>query len=315
MSRSIGAQALAEASPEGVPDWAFVVMPADPSSASAPTADERPRRVPGSDRAFTPAQLADLFTTPDWHPAGHPPMPEVVAFGRKPDVFACGYCHLPNGQGRPENSSLTGLSARYITEQVRAFRDGLRRSSEPRHLPTAYMVSAETKVSEPELEAAAQYFAGLKPRPWIRVLETDRVARTRVGGWMLVRSGEAGTEPIGARIIELPEDLERTELRDDTAGFVAYVPAGSVRKGEALVVAGGGGRTVPCASCHGAVLRGGVDAPPLAGRSPSYIVRQLYDFKYGARHGPGAKPMQAAVAGLTVTDMTAIAAYTASLDP
>ena len=47
-------------------------------------------------------------------------------------------------------------------------------------------------------------------------------------------------------IIELPEDLHRIELRDSRTGFVAYVPPGSIKKGEVLVKTGGKGRTVAC---------------------------------------------------------------------
>jgi cytochrome c553 len=93
---------------------------------------------------------------------------------------------------------------------------------------------------------------------------------------MLVEAQAGATEPIGQRIIEMPEDLERTELRDSASGFVAYVPVGSIAKGEALI-AGGNGKTVACAICHGQDLRGLGPIPGLAGRSPSYIVRQLYD--------------------------------------
>ena len=298
-----------------VPTWAFAVdPPAGSSSGATAPVDAAPRHVPGSVASFTPAQLHDLYAVPDWHPGSHPPMPEVVAHGRKPGIYACGYCHLPNGQGRPENSSLAGLSAGYITRQVEDFRAGLRKGSEPRHLPTTLM-RGESAVTPEDLEAAARYFAALTPRPWIRVVETDVVPRTRVAGWMLVPSGEAGTEPIGERIVETPVDLERTELRDDTSGFTAYVPVGSLRKGESLVTTGDSGKTVPCASCHGPGLKGLGDAPRLAGRSPSYLVRQLFDIQRGARHGAGAVLMQEPVARLTLPDLVAIAAYTASLDP
>lgn len=303
---------------EEPPAWAFVVspsvVPAPPMATAPAAADTRPRHVPGSTRTFRPDQIVDRFSAPDWHPDGHAPMPAAVATGRRPEVYACGYCHLPNGQGRPENASLAGLPAAYIVGQVRDFRDGRRRSSEPGHVPTALMVQVAAKVSDEELEVAARYFAGLKRRPWIRVVEADRIARTRVGGFMLVPSGEPGTEPIGTRIVEIPVDVERTELRDDASGFVAYVPTGSLAKGERLV-ASGGGVTVPCAGCHGDGLHGLGPAPALAGRSPSYLVRQLYDLKRGARHGTGAALMQPTVARLVLTDMIAIAAYAASLPP
>ena len=45
-----------------------------------------------------PPELPDFFLAPDWHPGNHPPMPEVVARGRKPEVFACGFCHRADGR-------------------------------------------------------------------------------------------------------------------------------------------------------------------------------------------------------------------------
>jgi cytochrome c553 len=53
--------------------------------------------------------------------------------------------------------------------------------------------------------------------------------------------------------------------------------------------------------------------PPLAGRYPTYIVRQLLAFKTGARYTAASQPMQAVVARLSVEDMIAVAAYAASL--
>jgi len=297
------------------PYWAFAIKPADlASDAPQKPPDPTPRHVPKSEAAFTLAQTTDLFTPPDWHPEDHPGMPEIVSRGRSPEVFACGYCHLPNGQGRPENSSLAGLPAAYIVQQLADFKNGLRKSSDPRHGPTAAMIKYETKANEKEIQAAAEYFSALKPRPWIRVVEADTVPKTQVGGWMLVVSEGGETEPIGERIIETPEKLERTELRDDHSGFVAYVPVGSIKKGEALA-AGASTKTLRCVTCHGPGLRGQGKVPPLAGRSPSYIVRQLYDIQSGARTGVSVHPMKPVVTKLTIDDMAAIAAYTASLNP
>ncbi len=242
-------------------------------------------------------------------------MPEIVAHGRKPEVFACGYCHLPNGQGRPENASLAGLPVGYMVQQLADFKNGRRKSSEPRHGPTAAMISYETKASDQEIHTAATYFSGLKPIPWIRLVETRSVPQTYVAGWMLVVSG-TGMEAIGQRIIETPEDRERTELRDDHSGFIAYVPPGSVKRGEALAETGGEGRTSRCATCHGVGLRGQGNVPGLSGRSPSYIVRQLFDMQSGARGGAAVtKAMKTVVASLTADDMLALAAYAASLRP
>jgi cytochrome c553 len=309
--------ATTKASPmrEPPPSWAFVVdPPPDASDNQAKAADTIPRHVPGSEAVFTLAEVSDLFKPPDWHAADHPAMPEIVSHGRMPEVYACGYCHLPNGEGRPENASLAGLPVAYIVQQLADGKSGLRRSSEPRHAPTAAMIAYETKANATEVRAAGEYFAALKPRPWIRVVETDTVPKTHVAGWMLVASGTGETEPIGQRIIETPENLERTELRDDRCGFIAYVPVGSTKRGETLAT-GVGSKTLRCATCHGRGLKGRGKVPALGGRSPSYIVRQLYDIQSGARAGAAVHVMKPAVMKLTIDDMVAIAAYTASLSP
>jgi cytochrome c553 len=293
------------------PPWAYPVNP--PGTQPGPD-DGVPRRVPGSSAAFTLTQIRDLFSAPDWHPEDHPAMPDIVAFGRKPHVFACGYCHLPNGLGRPENSSLAGLPAEYIVQQVADFKSGARRSAEAASLPINFMVAVAKAAMDDEVKAAAEYFAALEPRPWIEVIETPTVPKTHVAGWMLVASEPAASEPIGQRIIEMPRDLERTELRDSTSGFIAYVPIGSLEKGAALA-AGGAGKTNPCGVCHGEDLKGLGPVPALAGRSPSYLFRQLYDMRHGLRNGSWTALMRAVVARLTEDDMLALAAYAASRAP
>jgi len=299
---------------EPPPDWAYAINPSKTESETSPkTPDTTQRHVPDSEASFTVEQIKDLFNPPDWHPADHPAMPDIVSRGRPPEVYACGYCHLPNGLGRPENASVAGLPVAYIVEQLADFKNGLRKSSEPRHAPTSAMIVYETKASGREIQAAAEYFSALKPRPWIRVVESESVPKTHVAGWMLVPDG-GEMEPIGERIIETPENLERTELRDDRSGFVAYVPVGSVKKGEALAT-GGLSKALRCATCHGRDLKGKGKVPALAGRSPSYVVRQLYDIQSGSRAGVGVRPMKAVVEKLTIGEMTAIAAYVASLRP
>jgi cytochrome c553 len=300
---------------EPLPYWAYVVNPpaAAAAGASAPAIDNALLHVPGSEAAFTRAQVTDLYTPPDWHPADHPAMPEIVGRGRAPEVYACGYCHLPNGQGRPENSSLAGLPASYITQQLADFKNGLRKSSEPAHGPTNTMIKIGANANEKEIADAAAYFSALKPTPWIRVVETETVPKTHIAGWMLVADEPREMEPIAQRIIETPENLERTELRDDRSGFIAYVPMGSIDKGKAL--ANGATKTLRCGTCHGRDLQGKGKAPRLAGRSPSYLVRQLYDMQSGARAGLAVQVMKPVVAKLTVEDMAAMAAYVASLKP
>jgi cytochrome c553 len=313
---ALAAVALASASSargqERPPAWAYVVNPPD---FRPPPDDGRLRHVPDSTVAFTLSRVRDLFSAPDWHPGDHPPMPEVVARGRKPGVFACGFCHRADGPGGPENSSLQGLPAAYIAQQMADFRSGARATSVPQRDPPRFMIALSRDVTDAEVEAAAAYFSAIKPRRNMSVVETEKVPRTFVAGWHLAAATPSDTEPIGQRIVEVPEDLERFESRDARARFVAYVPPGSIGKGRALVATGGGGRTLQCATCHGPELKGLGPVPGIAGRSPSYIVRQLFDFKHGARAGAGAPLMTPAVEKLTLDDMISLAAYAASLEP
>lgn len=308
--------AVAASAAEDVPPpWAYPVNPpAAKTAAPAPAPDTSPKSVPGSDVKLTLAEIRDLARgVPDWHPGDHPPMPEVVAKGRAGGVLACGYCHLATGLGRPENSSLAGLPVDYIVQQVRDFREGKRKSSVAAMGPPANMVALSKVSNDEEVRIAATYFASMKLTPWIRVVESATVPKTRVAGSMMVTDGEE-KEAIGMRIIEVPEDRARTELRDPRSGFVAYVPPGSIKKGEAYVKTGGG-KSAACTTCHGADLKGLGPIPALAGRSPSYIVRSLYDLKHGARAGAWSPLMKDAVAPLTIDDMVNIAAYASSLAP
>ena len=95
----------------------------------------------------------------------------------------------------------------------------------------------------------------MKWTPWIKVTESATVPKTRIAGGLFVSLPGGETEPLGMRIIEMPEDNAREALRDPRSGFVAYVPVGAIKKGEALVKTGGG-KTTACAVCHGADLKG-----------------------------------------------------------
>jgi cytochrome c553 len=195
------------------------------------------------------------------------------------------------------------------------FKTGVRKSAVPKRGPVALMISLSKDITDAEVEAAAIYFSALRPRINISVVETDRVPPSFVAGWFLAASKTGEKEPIGQRIIEVPEDLEQFENRDPRSRFIAYVPAGSVAKGSALVNTGGAGKTLQCTICHGPDLKGLGGIPPIAGRSPSYVVRQLYDIQNGARAGVVTQLMKQTVANLTVDDMLSIAAYLATLTP
>jgi len=311
------------------PPWAYgfatppgpaAAPPAAPAApAAAPAPDPTLHKLPGSTLSFTLAQIRDGFGPADWYPGDHPQMPEIVAHGKRDQqVNACGLCHYPNGKGRPENAGVSGLPYTYFVQTMMDFKNDARKSSDSRKANTNRMIAFAKAMTDDEIKAAATYFSSIKWTPWIRVVEADTVPKTRIaGGMFLVLEGaEAGKEPIGQRIIETPEKTEDTELlRNPHSGFVAYVPPGSVKKGEALVTNGGGGKTTQCGVCHGANLEGLGPVPGIAGRSPSYLVRQLYDMQQGARKGIWTDLMKPVVAKLTAEDMLNIAAYTASRAP
>src|SRR5437870_673278 len=104
----------------GIPGWAYPVAPAVPG----PKDDGTVFHVPNSTVGMTLTQARNASDVPDWHPDEHPPMPEVAKHGRIADgVRACGYCHYPNGLGRPENASIAGLPIAYFIQQVNDFKN------------------------------------------------------------------------------------------------------------------------------------------------------------------------------------------------
>nr|TFG52406.1 MAG: hypothetical protein E4H34_05055 [Hyphomicrobiales bacterium] len=308
------------------PDWAYAIPTAADREVDRPAEpdDDTPMRLPGTDRMFTSAEIRgyardtpDIQMAPaDWYPGDHPPMPDIVAKGNPAEgVRACSFCHYPNGKAYPGTAGVSGLPEGYIVQQLHDFRDGVRNSAEPRKENVEQMIDIAKGMTDEEIQAAASYYASMAWTPWIRVVETDIVPRmwNRGGMFHRLQGAGAGSEPIGNRIVETPEDSERTILRDPRSGFIAYVPFGAVTRGEDLVKNGGGGKTLQCAICHGEDLHGIGSVPGIAARSPSYIVRQLYDIQQGTRHGNMAALMAPVVANLSSEDMLDIAAYSASL--
>jgi cytochrome c553 len=169
---------------------------------------------------------------------------------------------------------------------------------------------------EEDMRKAVEWFASLKPIVWYKVEEAQTVPKSWVNnGRMRLPLPSGGTEPLGNRIITMPQDPALVEARDPRSGFIAYVPPGSIKKGEQLVNMGGAGKTIACAVCHGEGLKGLGDVPRLAGIHPIYIVRQLFDFQVGANTSTAGAQMKKVVEKLSEDDMIAIAAYTASLQP
>jgi cytochrome c553 len=311
MAQAPASGSTAPVSPASFPAWAY---PWAPDFKVAPD-DGVPRHVPDSTAAFTLTQERNLFFVPDWHPEDHPPMPDIVAHGRQPDVRACGSCHRAEGTGGPENASLAGLPASYIVQQIADYKSGARKFAGPQRSPSVLMTAIAKATTEEEAKAAAAYFSSLKPKANIKVVETDTVPATQIARvfYMLAKDGAA--EPIGQRIVEVPVDAEQFEHRDTRSQFVAYVPNGSIARGEALASTGGSGTTTPCATCHGPDLRGVGSVPGIAGRSPSYLVRQIYDFQQHARAGSAGALMVPVVEKLSHDDMISLAAYVSSLKP
>ena len=86
-------------------------------------------------------------------------------------------------------------------------------------------------------------------------------------------------------------------------------------RGRALVTEGDQARGVSaCSGCHGSKLTGmepGI--PGLVGLHKSYISAQLGAFRYGTRTAAEPDCMQLVAASLTESDVTAVAAWLASL--
>ena len=287
----------------------------------------RPLHVDGSKRTYSLVDLSDWQNVVDWFPNEHVPMPSVVQHGPASLgtlTRACAFCHKTTGGGRPDNAPVAGLSVPYFLRQLEDFRAGRRKSSDPRKSNIATMIALAQAMSEDEEGAAAEYYAAQRGGPPVRVIETDRAPPAHLAGNRYVASGSERTAPLVNRILEVAEDPEQSEKLDNPHfGYIAYVPSGSVARGRQLATTGsrkdadasGKEATVmlACNSCHGEDLFGLGDAPSIAGRSPSYLVRQLYDFKTGARNGMRAVLMKPVVARLTPAQMTDIAAYVAAL--
>jgi cytochrome c553 len=243
-------------------------------------------------------------------------MPDIVAHGRKPVVGACAFCHLPDGSGRPENAMLAGLPAAYIAQQLSDMKSRARLSAWPGpYAPSDYMRTLAENLTDQEVADAAAYFSALRARQRSHVRERAQTPRSVSGVGVYFPAPDGGHEPLGRRIIEMPVDAWRHELHDPWVEYVAYVPPGSIARGRILVTMGRPPGVPPCEQCHGAGLGGAGLVPPLAGRSPSYMLRQLLAFRAGTRATPASGPMRAVAAQLELDDMIDAVAYAGSRTP
>ena len=295
--------------PAREPKWAFPVQ-----EGNLPT-EEGPKKIQGSDKTYTAAEIDNLMAPPDWFPNDHPPAPMVVTKGHG-GVLACGSCHLMSGIGHPESADLAGMPQSYLKQQMMDFKSGVR-------IDVARMNGIAKEMTDQEIEDATAWFASLKPRKNQRIVEAETAPKTIVAqGRMRFVDPKGGMEPNGNRILTVPEDVTTARLRDPNTKFVSYVPPGTLAKGKDLVETGANKKTAACGTCHGPGLNGlasigktGIAAPRIAGQHPIYIARELYLFKDGSRNGMTSKLMAPIVKNLDDADILAISAYLASMDP
>ena len=300
--------------PAGLPDWAYTPpVPGEPAASVLPTDDNAVIRLPGLQKTMTRGDLRGPVDIPDWHPEDHRgPMPAIVKTGRvKEGVRACGFCHLADGTGRAESASVNGLPVAYFIEQMENFKNGLRDSADPRKTNTNNMIGYAKNATAEEVRAAAEYFAAQPYPKKVKIIESRTAPKVRLldGMHMAIVGEAAGIEPLGNEIVEVPDDQLQAAARDTHMGWTAYVPMGSLNKGKALAA------QYRCTTCHGPSLEGLGPVPPLAGRSPSYTMRQLFDIKVGTRRGLWSELMKPVVEKMTVQDMLNLSVYTASLAP
>ena len=277
--------------------WAYPVNP-PPGAANADAAPVK--------KTVSADQIAMSYT-------GLPPAPRIVYAGKP---LPCMQCHLGNGNSRPESADIAGLPVNYIMEQMHAFRDEQRID-----LRTKRMVAASKMATEAELLEAAKYYAAI-PRDrwqWIKTIVSDQAPKgefTFGPGSFKYISADNAMEPLPqGRVVMQAVDNELVDARDQNLGsFIQYVRADDLALGEKLATTGGG-KTTPCATCHGVNFTGKGDVPHLAGRGTLYMVRAMNDIRIGANKNPKAAIMKPIVANLSDREIVALAAYMASKAP
>jgi cytochrome c553 len=80
----------------------------------------------------------------------------------------------------------------------------------------------------------------------------------------------------------------------------------------AIALGAASAKQLNCANCHSQDYRGGKDAPRLAGQVPTYLARQISEFKRGVRPHPA---IPAAAEKLSDSTIEALGAYLGKLKP
>lgn len=303
--------ALAAEAEDAPPEWA--IPRAGPPAPHPPNPSETFTES-GSQLSLIQEQIDNPYDTPDWFPEEHAPMPHLVKHGREPDIRACAMCHLASGAGHPQSAQLAGHSDDYLLRQLEAFKNGDRKSYLGDFIDNLHAIESDQDAQE-----AAEWFASLKPQRHHQVIETDTVPVTTFYGNAFMRvidEETAESEPINGRIIEVPESYRSVKNRSPLGRFLTYVPPGSIERGRQIAEEGGSG-LAPCATCHGADLRGTALGPALAGSFPTYVIRQIYDFRNGKRRGIANQTgyMGTSSKMLSEQDIVDVAAYIGSVQP
>ena len=122
--------------------------------------------------------------------------------------------------GHPESGDIQGLTAAYFIQTMEDYRTGVRKDP--------IRMTAIAKATSPEdVREAAAWFASLKPVPrWSIVEERAMVPKTFLGQGRMrhIDKDAPGTEPIGNRIITVPEDPLKLPARLGSALTGPMVP-------------------------------------------------------------------------------------------
>jgi hypothetical protein len=313
----VGAAATAQAADEP-PPWAYGFT--TPPPPNAPRATPNPAQpqdnvvehsIEGSQRKFTRAKIANRFGPADWFPGDHPTMPLVVERGAKrANIYACNLCHYRTA-GRPENADVTGLTTYF--PDLKGFKNGARKTSDPRKGNTGLMGilrSDDGRGDRGRRPASPRSPPSRGSRSSGRQRAEDQAA----GGMYLVVEGAEGQGADRQPHHQTPTARTTPSSRNPRSSFTAYVPPGSLQKGEPWSKAPSSGRR---SRLHDLPrLRPARPRPAAAaGRSPSYLTRQLYDMQHGNRNGAWTVLMAPVIAGMNADDVLNASAYLASLQP
>ena len=142
------------------PTWAFPVQ-----EGSLPT-EPGPKKLPGSDKSYTPEEIDNLMAAPDWYPNAHPPAPAIVLKGHG-GAMACGACHGPGlnglatiGKTGIASPRLAGQHPVYIARQLYLFKDGSRNG-----MTSKMMAPVVKNLDDADIVAISAYLGSMEPGP------------------------------------------------------------------------------------------------------------------------------------------------------